>query len=66
MPRKRLLALSRGNVPDCVSVCPDISNAPDTLDKQALWGSVDDVVAASKQAIDDAWAGGGFILPTGD
>jgi len=31
-----------------------------------LRGSVDDVVAASKQAIDDAAAGGGFILSTGD
>jgi uroporphyrinogen decarboxylase len=31
-----------------------------------LRGSVDDVVAASKQAIDDAGRGGGFILSTGD
>jgi len=31
-----------------------------------LRGSVDDVVAASKRAIDDAAAGGGFILSTGD
>jgi len=31
-----------------------------------LRGSVDDVVAASRQAIDDAGAGGGFILSTGD
>jgi uroporphyrinogen decarboxylase len=31
-----------------------------------LRGSVDDVVAASKKAIDDAGAGGGFILSTGD
>jgi len=31
-----------------------------------LRGSVDDVIAASKQAIDDAAAGGGFILSTGD
>lgn len=31
-----------------------------------LMGSVDDVVAASKKAIDDAGAGGGFILSTGD
>ena len=31
-----------------------------------LRGSVDDVVAASKQAIDDAGAGGGFVLSTGD
>ncbi len=31
-----------------------------------LRGSVDDVVAASRQAIDDAAAGGGFILSTGD
>ena len=31
-----------------------------------LHGSVDDVVAASKQAIDDAGAGGGFVLSTGD
>jgi len=31
-----------------------------------LHGSVDDVVAASKQAIDDAAAGGGFVLSTGD
>ena len=31
-----------------------------------LHGSVDDVVAASKRAIDDAGAGGGFILSTGD
>lgn len=31
-----------------------------------LRGSVDDVIAASRQAIDDAAAGGGFILSTGD
>ena len=31
-----------------------------------LRGSVDDVVNASKQAIDAAAAGGGFILSTGD
>jgi uroporphyrinogen decarboxylase len=31
-----------------------------------LRGSVDDVIAASKQAIDDAGKGGGFILSTGD
>ena len=31
-----------------------------------LRGSVDDVVATSKQAIDDAASGGGFILPKGD
>ncbi len=31
-----------------------------------LRGSVDDVIAASKKAIDDAAAGGGFILSTGD
>ncbi len=31
-----------------------------------LRGSVDDVIAASKQAIDDAGGGGGFILSTGD
>ncbi len=31
-----------------------------------LHGSVDDVVAASMQAIDDAAAGGGFVLSTGD
>jgi uroporphyrinogen decarboxylase len=31
-----------------------------------LHGSVDDVVAASKRAIDDAGAGGGFVLSTGD
>lgn len=31
-----------------------------------LHGSVDDVVAASKKAIDDAAEGGGFILSTGD
>lgn len=31
-----------------------------------LHGSVADVVRASKQAIDDAGAGGGFILSTGD
>ncbi len=31
-----------------------------------LNGSVDDVIAASKQAIDDAAEGGGFILSTGD
>lgn len=31
-----------------------------------LNGSVDDVVAASKKAIDDAAEGGGFILSTGD
>ena len=31
-----------------------------------LRGSVDDVIAASKKAIDDAGAGGGFILSTGD
>lgn len=31
-----------------------------------LNGSVDDVVRASRQAIDDAAAGGGFILSTGD
>ncbi len=31
-----------------------------------LFGSVDDVIAASKQAIDDAAEGGGFILSTGD
>lgn len=31
-----------------------------------LRGSVDDVVAASRKAIDDAAAGGGFILSTGD
>ena len=31
-----------------------------------LRGSVDDVVRASKKAIDDAGAGGGFILSTGD
>ncbi len=34
--------------------------------KVMLEGSVDDVVAASKQAIDDAAEGGGFILSTGD
>ena len=31
-----------------------------------LRGSVDDVVRASKKAIDDAGKGGGFILSTGD
>lgn len=31
-----------------------------------LRGTVDDVVRASRQAIDDAAAGGGFILSTGD
>ncbi len=31
-----------------------------------LRGTVDDVVAASKKAIDDAGKGGGFILSTGD
>ena len=31
-----------------------------------LRGTVPDVVAASQQAIDDAAAGGGFILSTGD
>ena len=31
-----------------------------------LRGSVDDVIAASKKAIDDAAAGGRFILSTGD
>jgi uroporphyrinogen decarboxylase len=31
-----------------------------------LKGTVDEVVAASKQAIDDAAGGGGFILSTGD
>jgi uroporphyrinogen decarboxylase len=31
-----------------------------------LHGSVDDVVAASRKAIDDAGEGGGFILSTGD
>jgi uroporphyrinogen decarboxylase len=32
-----------------------------------MWrGSVDDVVAASKRAIDDAGVGGGFVLSTGD
>jgi uroporphyrinogen decarboxylase len=31
-----------------------------------LRGSVDDVIAASKKAIDDAGVGGGFILSTGD
>jgi uroporphyrinogen decarboxylase len=31
-----------------------------------LRGSVDDVIAASRQAIDDAGQGGGFILSTGD
>ncbi len=31
-----------------------------------LRGTVDDVVAASRKAIDDAAAGGGFILSTGD
>lgn len=31
-----------------------------------LHGSVDDVIAASKQAIDDAASGGGFVLSTGD
>ena len=31
-----------------------------------LRGSAQDVVAASKKAIDDAGAGGGFVLSTGD
>lgn len=31
-----------------------------------LRGSVDDVVAASRKAIDEAGAGGGFVLSTGD
>ena len=31
-----------------------------------LRGSVNDVIAASKKAIDDAAAGGGFVLSTGD
>jgi uroporphyrinogen decarboxylase len=31
-----------------------------------LNGSVQDVIDASKKAIDDAAAGGGFILSTGD
>ena len=31
-----------------------------------LNGSVEDVIKASKQAIDDAAAGGGFVLSTGD
>jgi uroporphyrinogen decarboxylase len=31
-----------------------------------LFGSVEKVVQASKQCIDDAAAGGGFILSTGD
>jgi uroporphyrinogen decarboxylase len=31
-----------------------------------LKGSVNDVIAASKKAIDDAAAGGGFVLSTGD
>jgi len=34
--------------------------------KVMLHGTVDDVVAASKKAIDDAAAGGAFILSTGD
>lgn len=34
--------------------------------KVMLHGSVDDVIAASKKAIDDAAEGGGFILSTGD
>lgn len=34
--------------------------------KTMLKGSKDDVIAASKQAIDDGGAGGGFILSTGD
>lgn len=34
--------------------------------KVMLHGSVDDVVAASKRAIDDAASGGGFVLSTGD
>lgn len=34
--------------------------------KVMLHGSVQDVINASKQAIDDAAAGGGFILSTGD
>ena len=31
-----------------------------------LYGSVQDVIAANKRAIDDAAHGGGFILSTGD
>lgn len=31
-----------------------------------LRGTVDDVIAASRRAIDDAGAGGGFVLSTGD
>jgi uroporphyrinogen decarboxylase len=34
--------------------------------KTMLHGSVDDVISASRQAIDDAGAGGGFVLSTGD
>jgi uroporphyrinogen decarboxylase len=34
--------------------------------KVMLHGSTDDVVRASRQAIDDAGAGGGFVLSTGD
>jgi uroporphyrinogen decarboxylase len=34
--------------------------------KTMLRGSVEDVVQASKKAIDDAGEGGGFILSTGD
>lgn len=34
--------------------------------KKTLWGTVEQVKNAARQAIDDAGQGGGFILSTGD
>ena len=126
--RERLLCVLRGDIPDCVPVCLDISNMiPARLTGKPFWdiyvyknpplwkayidaikrfdidggfelyqfgdlfgdlgqewidkivlkgnlhtievmlrGSVDDVISASKKAIDDAAKGGRFILSTGD
>ena len=48
--------------PDCVPASPDMSN----MVPAKMSGTPDDVERAAKQAIDDAAAGGGFILSTGD
>jgi uroporphyrinogen decarboxylase len=63
----------RGEMPDRVPACPDIFNMVPArltgnlhITEVLLRGSVDDVVAASKKAVDGGAAGGRLILSTGD
>jgi len=52
-----------GGQPDRVPCTPDFSNMTTEV---MLRGTADDVERAAKKCVDDAAAGGGFILSTGD